>query len=231
VALVVAYGRILPEDVLAGPRLGSLNVHASILPKYRGAAPIAWAIVRGEKETGVCLMQMDVGMDTGPVLETRTTPIGGEETAGELSKRLSALGAIMVRESLPRFVRGELTSTPQDHAQATTAPILTKEHGRIDWAQDAQRVHDLVRGMNPWPMAFTHHAGKRIIVHATRIAGAAQEGKPGQVILADKARVLVACAESRCVELVRVQLEGKKPMGSGDWFLGRGVKEGDVLGQ
>jgi methionyl-tRNA formyltransferase len=244
VALVVAYGRILPEDVLSGPRLGCVNVHASILPKYRGAAPITWAIVRGEKETGVALMQMDVGMDTGAVLDVRTTPIGGDETAGELSPRLSALGAELVREKLPAFVRGDLVARPQDHDHATMAPILQKSHGKLDWTMDAACIHDHVRGMSPWPTAWTTLGGKRVIVHATRLEGdAPPDSAPGMVVLADKSRVIVACGTNksadyvgrtserpRCVELVHVQLEGRKVMRGGDWFLGRGIQHGSIVG-
>ncbi len=230
VALVVAYGRILPRDVLDAPRLGCVNVHASLLPKLRGAAPITWAVVRGEPETGVTLMQMDEGMDTGAMLQTFATPIAEEETAGELSERLSALGALATRKGLPTFVSGGYTPRPQDHTKATLAPILKKEDGRIDFGKPARAVHDHVRGMTPWPGASTASRGKLLKVHATRVtdipAGAAA---PGTVVFADKSRVIVACGE-RGVELTRVQLEGKKPVSAGDWFLGRGVAEGELLG-
>lgn len=230
VALVVAYGRILPKDVLEAPRLGCVNVHASLLPKLRGAAPITWAIVRGEPETGITLMKMDEGMDTGDMLEQFPTPITDDETAGELSERLSALGALATRKGLPTYVAGGYTPKPQDHALATMAPMLRKEDGAIDFAKPARAVHDHVRGMTPWPGAFTRSRGKVLKVHATRVtevpAGAAE---PGTVVLADKSRVIVACGE-RGVELTRVQLEGKKAIAAGDWFVGRGVAEGDRLG-
>lgn len=232
VALVVAYGRILPKDVLDAPRLGCVNVHASLLPKYRGAAPITWAIVRGETETGITLMQMDEGMDTGDMLETLTLSIGEDETAGELSERLAALGARAVREGLPKYVAGGLTPVPQDEAGATLAPILKKGDGRIDWGAPARAVHDHVRGMSPWPGAFTTARGKLLKVHATRVTDAPAGGAPkppGTVVLADKSRVVVACAD-RAVELVRVQLEGKRAVTASEWFGGRGVAEGDVLG-
>lgn len=232
VALVIAYGRILPQDVLDGPRLGCVNVHASILPKYRGAAPIAWAIVRGETETGVTLMKMDAGMDTGDVLEIRRTPIGEDETAGELGARLAKLGADAVREGLPRYVRGELVATPQDHEHATDAPLLEKQTGRIDWSKPAARVHDHVRGMNPWPLAFSFlEKGSRVIVHRTKKVSAvsARAAAPGEVVLADKSRVVVACGSGH-VSLERVQLEGRRPITGAEWFLGRGVAEGDRLG-
>jgi methionyl-tRNA formyltransferase len=229
VALVVAYGRILPPSVLLATRLGFVNVHASLLPKYRGAAPITWAVVRGERETGVTLMLLDEGMDTGPVLERFTTPIGEEETAGELSVRLAAIGAEAVRVGLPRFVAGGYAPVAQDAASATLAPMLEKKDGAIDWTQSAQRVHDQVRGMNPWPGAFTRLHAKTVKVHATRVAPFAGAGAPGEVILADKSRILVACGEGS-VDLLKVQLDGRKPVRGVDWHAGRGVKEGDRLG-
>ncbi len=230
VALVVAYGRILPKDVLAAPRLGCVNVHASLLPKLRGAAPITWAVVRGEPETGVTLMQMDEGMDTGAMLQTFATPITEEETAGELSERLSAIGALATRKGLPTYVAGGYTAIAQDHAKATMAPMLKKEDGRIDFTKPARAVHDHVRGMTPWPGASTTARGKTVKVHTTRVTDVPQgKAQPGTVVFADKTRVVVACGE-RGVELARIQLEGKKPITAGDWFVGRGIAEGDRLG-
>jgi methionyl-tRNA formyltransferase len=230
VALVVAYGRILPKDVLSAPRLGCVNVHASLLPKLRGAAPITWAVVRGEPETGITLMQMDEGMDTGDMLEQFPTPITDDETAGELSDRLSAIGALATRKGLPTYVSGGYTPIKQDHAKATMAPILEKKDGRIDFTKPARAVHDHVRGMTPWPGAFTSSRGKTLKVLATRVTDLPQKQvDPGTVVFADKSRVVVACGE-RGIELSRVQLEGKKPVAGSDWFLGRGVAEGDRLG-
>jgi methionyl-tRNA formyltransferase len=229
VALVVAYGRILPQEVLDAPRLGCVNVHASLLPKLRGAAPITWAVVRGEPETGVTLMQMDAGMDTGAMLEQFSTPITEEETAGELSERLSAIGALATRKGLPTYVAGGYTPIQQDHSQATMAPMLEKQDGRIDFTKPARAVHDHVRGMTPWPGAFTTARGKTVKVHSTRVIDVPRQAEPGTIVFADKSRVVVACGE-RGVELARIQLEGKKPIAGGDWFVGRGVAEGDRLG-
>jgi methionyl-tRNA formyltransferase len=236
VALVVAYGRILPADVLAAPRLGCVNVHASLLPKLRGAAPISWAIVRGETETGITLMKMDEGMDTGAMLERHPTPISDEETAGELSLRLSALGAHVTRMGLPKYVEGKLVATPQDASLATVAPLLQKEDGRIDFEKPARAVHHHIRGMSPWPGAFTVSRGKVLKVHHARVTelpGALPRTSvaavPGTVVFADKSRVVVACGE-RGVELLRVQLAGKKIVTASEWFMGRGVAEGDSLG-
>jgi methionyl-tRNA formyltransferase len=233
VALVVAYGRILPKDALEGPRLGCVNVHASLLPKYRGAAPITWAVVDGEGETGVTLMQLDEGMDTGPTFARVVTPIAPEETAGELSERLARLGADAVREQLPAYLAGHVTLVAQDHARATVARMLGKDDGRIDWSKPAGRVHDHVRGMSPWPGAFTHAQGKTVKVHKTHALGTVERAgtpaKPGEVVVADKSRVLVACLEG-CIEILSVQPEGKRAMSGSDWAMGRGVVEGQVLG-
>lgn len=230
VALVVAYGRILPKDVLDAPRLGCVNVHASLLPKYRGAAPITWAVVHGETETGVTLMKLDEGMDTGPTFAEVRTPIGPDETAGELSVRLAKMGAEAVTRWLPPYVNGECPLAAQDASRATIAPMLTKEHGRIDWTKSAQAVHDQVRGMSPWPGAFTTARGRTLKVHKAQVVhGARSSAAPGQVVLADKARVLVACGEGT-IDLVSVQPEGRKAVRGAEWVIGRGVAEGDVLG-
>ena len=232
VALVVAYGRILPKDVLEGPRLGCVNVHASLLPKYRGAAPITWAVVHGESESGVTLMKLDEGMDTGPTFARIATGIGPDETAGELSERLAALGADAVREQLPAYLAGDVTLTPQDEARATMAPMLDKGDGKIDWSRSAGRVHDHVRGMSPWPGAFTRARGKTVKVHKTRplasLEASGRASRAGEVLVADRTRVVVACGEG-CVEIASVQLEGKRPMTGADWAMGRGVSEGEIL--
>jgi methionyl-tRNA formyltransferase len=236
VALVVAYGRILPADVLAGPRLGCVNVHASLLPRYRGAAPITWAVVRGERATGVSMMKLDEGMDTGPVFAAATTPIGDDETAGAVSERLARTGGEMTREWLPRYVAGDYVLAPQDDARATTAPILKKDDGRIDWGKSAGEIHDHVRGMNPWPGAFTTAHARSLKVHATRVlreTGAPPAGAtpapPGVVVLADKTMLVVACGAG-LVELESVQPEGKRAMRATEWLAGRGIHEGDRLG-
>jgi methionyl-tRNA formyltransferase len=229
VALVVAYGRILPPDVLAGPRLGCVNVHASLLPKYRGAAPITWAIVHGERETGITLMQMDAGMDTGAMLEVASVPIGEDETAADLAARLAQVGADLVRRGLPKYVRGEYAPEKQDDTKATLAPLLKKEDGKVSFAQPPRAVHDHVRGMTPWPGAYLVHRGKTVKVLAARATPLASAARPGTVLIADKSGVFVAC-ERGAVELVTVQPECRKSMRGADWALGRGVAQGDVLG-
>jgi methionyl-tRNA formyltransferase len=230
VALVVAYGRILRLDVLEGPRLGCVNVHGSLLPKYRGAAPITWAVVRGEAETGITLMKLDEGMDTGPTFARVATPVGSDETAGELGERLARIGADAVREWLPKYVAGACVLEPQDDARATLAPMLEKDSGRIDWTARAQQIHDHVRGMSPWPGAFTTARGRSVKVRATQVvAGERPPAQAGEVVIADKSRVVVACAEGS-VELVTVQPEGKRAMRASEWAMGRGVAEGELLG-
>lgn len=234
VALVVAYGRILPQDVLDGPRLGCVNVHASLLPKYRGAAPITWAVVNGERESGVTLMKMDIGMDTGDALERFAVPILPDDTAGDLSRRLSDLGALAVRRGLPKYIAGGYTPEQQNHSEATMARLLEKNDGRIVWSASAAAVHNHVRGMSPWPGAFTKLAsetGKTVKIHRTACVPAtsgAASGVPGTVERADKHGVFV-CTGNGLVELIDVQLEGKKPMAARDWAAGRGIAAGQIL--
>ncbi len=223
VAVVIAYGRILPAPVLDAPRRGCMNLHASILPKYRGAAPIHWAIVRGERETGVSLMQMDEGMDTGPVYAIRKLTIGPDETAGELHDRLAELAAEMVRRDLADAVEGRLEAVPQDHAAASLAPMLTKEDGRVDWSLPAQRVHDHARGMTPWPGAHSELDGKRFKLLSTRLADG--DGEPGRVLAIDGPRAIIACG-SGAIALLRGQVEGKKPLDVPQLVAGRTLAEG-----
>jgi methionyl-tRNA formyltransferase len=230
VAVVLAYGRILPPDVLDCPRCGCLNLHASILPRYRGAAPITWAIVRGEAETGVSLMQMDAGLDTGPVFAVRTVTIGADETADELAARLGTVAAEMVEVELLRAIRGEIQATAQRDDHATLAPILKKEDGRIDWNKSAREIHDLVRGTRPWPGAYTHVGPKLLKVLATRhSAYRCGDTAPGIVVAADASGVLVACAGGS-IEIVRGQIEGRKVVTGRELFMGRALSPGDRLG-
>ncbi len=229
VAVVMAYGRILPEGVLSAPRLGCLNLHASLLPKLRGAAPINWAIVRGETETGISLMQMDVGLDTGPVFALRKLVIGPEETAGALAERLAALAAEVVREDLPQVARGELAAVAQDASQASHAPLIEKADTRIEWARSAREIVDLVRGMAPRPAAHTEVRGKHLKLTHTRVSSQHAGGAPGTVDLGIGREILVATG-SGTVEILRAQLEGKKELGAADLLNGRALGPGDVLG-
>ena len=233
VALVVAYGRILPRDVLDAPRTGCLNVHASLLPRYRGAAPITWAIVRGERETGVDLMRMEEGLDTGGVYAEKRVAIDPEETSAELSQRLSVIAAALIRESLAKTVEGTLPIRAQDDALATLAPILKKEDGVIDWSRDARAIHDHVRGMSPWPGATTRVNARTLKVLRTRVVdfeiASPVERAPGIVVLADKHRVVVATSEGS-IEIVDAQPEGKRAMPASDLVHGRVLAVGQKLG-
>lgn len=237
VALVIAYGRILPKEVLEAPRRGCVNVHASILPKYRGAAPIAWAIANEERETGVALMQMDEGLDTGPVYAVRALPIGDDETTPELSARVARLAAELVRDVLPAVVDGALASTPQDHAGHTVARILAKEDGAVDFARPARAVHAHVRAMTPWPGAVIKlPSGKSLKLLRTRpydapIASAVARA-PGVVLVADRSGVLVACGPdgAETIAILEAQPEGKKGASAADLVNGRALAAGMRLG-
>jgi methionyl-tRNA formyltransferase len=219
-AVVVAYGKILPRDILDIPRLGCVNVHASILPRYRGAAPIQWAIISGETETGVTLMQMDAGMDTGDILAVRRQPIGAELTAGALYEVLSRVGAELLAAELPRLLAGTLEKTPQDHAQATMAPMLTKETGHVDFRTGARRVRDLVRGCDPWPTAFALLEGQPLKVFRAQVVSG--RGEAGVVLGADRDGLLVGCGDD-AVAFGELQLPGKRRMPAHALLAGRPI--------
>lgn len=224
--IVAAYGQILPQAVLDIPRIGCINVHASILPRYRGAAPINWAIVRGETVTGITIMKMDAGMDTGPMLHVREMPIGDDDTAETMFPKLAVLGAEALIEALGKLREGALTETPQDGEKATYAPMLKKEHGRIDWSRPAWEIRNLVRGMTPWPSAATDHAGRTLKV----LSASVREGKgePGEILSIDRDGIVVACGEG-ALALMDVQPEGGKVMSSREYASGRRIRKGDRL--
>lgn len=229
VALVMAYGRILPKAVLDAPRRGCMNLHASLLPRYRGAAPIARCIERGETETGICLMQMDEGCDTGPVYSRHVIAIDPEMTADGLAIAIAQLGEVVVREDLARAVDGALTAAPQDDSLATMAPMLTKAEGRIDWSRPAKQVHDHARAMTSWPGASTVIAGKTLKILATRVVSEeATSEPPGTVIVKGKG-VEVACGQGS-IAVLRAQLEGRKPLGAAELLAGRTLHAGAILG-
>jgi methionyl-tRNA formyltransferase len=225
--VVVAYGKILPQAVLDVPRLGCVNVHASILPRHRGAAPIQWAIIHGDRETGVSLMRMDAGMDTGPVYLTRRVPLDEEVTAGELHERLAHLGAEVLGEALPRLADGSLVAVAQDDAQATLAPMLTKETGRVDFAAGARKVRDLVRGCDPWPVAYTTLDGEPLRLFKARVVSGA--GSPGVTLGADRDGLLVGCGDD-AVAFGELQLPGRRRMSAQSLLAGRPIPPGTCLG-
>jgi methionyl-tRNA formyltransferase len=230
VAVVLAYGRILPPAVLAAPRRGCMNLHASLLPRYRGAAPIQWAIMNGETETGISLMQMDEGLDTGAVYAERRIAIAPEDDGGSLSAKLAELAAAVVRDDLPRAVNGELRAVPQDSAGATHAPPLSREHGKIDWATPARHIVDRVRGLSPRPGAFTTVAGRILKLIRTSVGPAlGSQTTTGTVVRADRGGLWVS-ANDRAVVIERAQVEGKKALSGADLVNGRTLRAGDVLG-
>jgi methionyl-tRNA formyltransferase len=218
VQVVVAYGQILPRAVIDIPRHGTVNVHGSLLPRYRGAAPVQWAIVNGERETGVTTMLIDEGLDTGPTLLSRSTPIGEEETAAELEPRLAVLGAALLLETLEGLAGGGLTPVPQDHARASLAPLIKKEDGRIDWTMPAEALARRVRGFHPWPGTFTTWQGQPLKVLRAR----AEPGgslAPGEVA-ADRDGLLVGCGQGTRLRLVEVQPESRRPMSAAAFRAG-----------
>ena len=224
--VVAAYGRILPEDILAAPRLGSINVHSSLLPKYRGSAPIQWAVLNGDEGTGVTIMQLDELLYTVDILIVYPFTIYSEETSGELFDRVSAVGAGTLVTALEQIEAGELTPRKQDNAAATMAPPLTKDMAQFDFTQDAAHIHNWVRGMNPWPGAWFAQDGKRIKVLESRLAENPQHAAPGTVLAL---KPLTISAENGAVALLTVTPEGGKPMAGTAWAAGRRLKAGDSL--
>lgn len=242
--VVAAFGQILSQEILDIPRFGCVNIHASLLPKYRGAAPIQQAIIDGEKETGVTIMQMAAGMDTGDILLQRAIPISDEETGGGLFDKLSALGGELIVEALPLIEAGKLTPVPQDEALATKCGKLTKDMGLIDFSKSAVAIANLVRGLNPWPSAYTHLGGRVLKIWKaealfdeqfktlTGQPGAKRltkgDARNGSVVLTTKTELVIKTGEG-FLSVTELQLEGKKRMPSSDFLLGYKIEEGTVL--
>jgi len=252
--IVVGYGRIIPKWMLELPRYGNINLHASLLPKYRGAAPIQWAIAKAETVTGVTTMRIDEGLDTGDILLQQELAIGEEDTSETVAPRLAAIGADLIAETLHRLQEGTVTPRPQNHAEATLAPILSKEDGRIDFHRSAQEIYDRLRGFQPWPGAFTKFRGKMLGVTAARpspVVGrwssaessgqstphseqhaAGEEstyrGSPEGQLLVRGAQLLVGCGQNTLLELLEVQPEGKKRMAARDFVHGYRPSSGDL---
>ena len=224
--VVVAYGRILPRAVLELPRYGCINVHASLLPKYRGAAPIQWAILDGETETGVTIMQMDAGLDTGDMLLVKKTPIDPEETAEMLFERLSALGAQALAEILPRL--DDLHPVPQPAGDFGYAKMISKSMSPLDWNRSAAQLHDQVRGLYSWPCATTTIGGKTVKVLSARLSD--QKGSTPGAVIESKGKLVVACGDGGGLELLTVQPQGKKAMDAKAFLAGHPVAVGTVLG-
>jgi len=230
VAIVVAYGRILPDEYLKAPRRGCINVHFSLLPRYRGAAPANWAIVKGDIETGVTTMFMEPTLDTGPILLQQATAIRKTETAPELMQRLADVGAELLSETLARL--DELTPQPQDHTQATFAPLIKKEDGLIDWSKPALVIERAIRGFQPWPTAYTSFNSRRLTIwEAEPLICLAPEVAPGEVTAAHGGELVVQCGARTALRLLAVQPEARKRLTVRDFINGLHVKMGDRFGK
>ena len=224
--VVIAFGQIVPASILHMKKYGCINVHGSLLPKYRGAAPIQWAVIDGEMESGVTIMQMDEGLDTGDMLLKAETPVGENETSGELFERLCYLGADLLIDTIDALKDETITPIPQNEEEASYASMLSKKDSPIDWNKTAQQVHNQVRGLSPWPVANTMYHGKQLKIHQTLVSSK-EHGNPGDVI--EKNNKFFVCCGDGAVELVTVQYEGGKRMSAKDFFRGRPLKENENL--
>lgn len=222
--IVVAYGQILPKEVLELPKFGCINIHASLLPRYRGAAPIQWCVLNGEKKSGVTSMQMDVGLDTGDMLLTAETEIGENDTAEDLHDRLSVLGAQVMSDTIKLLEKGGLNPEKQDDSLSNYAPMLSKELCPVNWNESAQSVHNKVRGLYSWPCATTELDGKIIKIHKTSLCGKVN-GEPGEIVQNDK-KIIVACGDGKGIEIVTLQAQGKKAMNAADYLRGNPMEKG-----
>ena len=229
--VVAAYGQILPKDLLEVPRYGCVNLHTSLLPKYRGAAPIQWAILNGDPETGVTIMKMDEGLDTGGILAQQSTPISGQEDAQTLHDRLAGIGARLLITSIPPYVEGRLAATPQPAVGVSYAAKIKKQDGLIDWRQNARTIWNKVRGLVPWPCAFTFIPGepKRLLLKIWRAEVMEQAGPPGEVLQADKGGIVIG-AESGALRIHELQQEGGRRLPAKDFAAGHSLKQGMRLG-
>lgn len=225
--IVLAYGKILPENILKLPALGCINVHASLLPKYRGAAPIQWSVINGEKITGVTTMFMDEGLDTGDIILKTEIKIDENETSGELFNRLSLMGAELLIKTLNEIEKGNIIKNKQNDELSTYAPMLSKSLSKIDWNHSAEKIHNLVRGLNPWPVATTIINGKNLKIYKTRISSSIS-GIPGEIKSIEP--FIVTCGNNSSIEILELQLESKKRMSSSDFLKGYKLKSGTVLG-
>jgi methionyl-tRNA formyltransferase len=228
--IVVGYGRIIPQWMLDLPRLGNLNLHASLLPKYRGAAPIQWAIAQGESVTGVTTMRIDAGLDTGDILLQRELPIAPDDTAETLAPKLAAAGADLMVETLSGLESGQIRPIPQDNSKATLAPILKKEDGRIDFSHTAPEICNRLRGFQPWPGAHTLFRARHLQLHRAQPADHSPALTPGQ-LLAENNRLLAGCGDRTTLELIELQPEGKRRMPARDFINGYRPQTGEKLGQ
>jgi methionyl-tRNA formyltransferase len=227
--VVAAYGRILPQPLLEIPRLGMINVHASLLPKYRGAAPIHRAVIHGDTETGVTIMRVVEALDAGPMLARVARPIAADATSVDVERDLAEAGARLLVEVVDRMAAGPVAETPQDDAQATFAPKIAKSESPIDWRLPGARIHNLVRGLQPWPMASTIIEGTRCLLHRTRVASDPCDSGPGTVLAAESDAIVVAAGDQSAVQILQLQPEGKRAMTAREFLSGRKIAPGTVL--
>ena len=230
VVVIIAYGQIIPASLIAIPRLGWINLHGSLLPKYRGAAPINWAIINGEKVAGLTTMQIDAGLDTGPMLLKYQTGIGPDETAPDLYAQLAEAGAPLIVETLKKLDQGEITATPQDNSQATLAPPLKKEDGRIDWFLSAPKIHNRIRGLQPWPGAFTTFRGATCRIWGKPLKPVAAGGMPGIILPTQEDGLLVICGGSTVLHVEQVQIEGRNRISDREFMNGARIAPGEHFG-
>jgi methionyl-tRNA formyltransferase len=227
VVVIIAYGQIIPASLIAIPRLGWINLHGSLLPKYRGAAPINWAIINGEKVTGLTTMQIDPGLDTGPMLLKYQTGIGPDETALDLYAQLAEAGAPLIVETLKKLDRGEIAPTPQDNSQASLAPPLKKEDGRIDWFLRAPKIYNRIRGLQPWPGAFTTFRGATCRIWGKPLEPLAAGGMPGIILPTQEDGLLVICGGSTVLHVEQVQIEGRNRISDREFMNGARIGPGE----
>lgn len=229
IIIVVAYGKILPKEILAAAKYGCINVHASLLPLYRGAAPIQWAVLNGDEKTGISVMQMDEGLDTGNVLLVKETPIGIDETSAELFERLSHIGADALLEALELIESGNAVSVKQPGGEYEYAKMITRELCPIDWNKSDLQIHNQVRGLQTWPVAVTKINGKNLKIHKTALTDITGT-KAGEIVDNNK-RLLVCCGNQKCIEILELQLDGKKRMDTKSFLSGNHIEIGSVLGE
>ena len=220
-AVVVAFGQILSKELLDMPQKGNINVHGSLLPKYRGAAPIQWSVINGDKETGVTTMFMDEGMDTGDMLLKEVVEIGAEETAGELFDRLSILGAEVLSKTINKLQAGTLTREKQNHAEATHVSMISKDLGKLDFNKTSKELDCLIRGVNPWPGAYFEINGKKIKVHKAKVSE--QTGNAGDILASDAKKGLIIATKDSSIELIEIQPEGKRRMTAKEYLIGNKI--------
>lgn len=228
--VVAAFGQILPKEILELPKYGCVNIHASLLPKYRGAAPIQWAVIDGEKESGITTMMMDVGLDTGDMLDRTVIPLAEDETGGSLFEKLSRAGGPLILKTLEALENGTAVRTKQPEEGATYAGMLDKSLGNIDWTQSAAKIERLIRGLNPWPSAYTGYKGKTMKLWAADVLEGTFEGAPGEIIKVEKERFLVRTGDG-ALAVKELQLEGKKRMDAASFLRGFSLEEGEILCQ